>query len=129
MESCGSKTIGTERKSARFTFKKPPLIGCSHHYSIHLIRPINTLRWSDPGLFFAEYRRQLTPSSDYDIICGIEGLHMDFRAELGRYLVCDCKDWADRAVDFTDCEILSCVRLREVQERQNHSCKLLGDPA
>jgi hypothetical protein len=43
MESCESKTIGTECKSARFTFKKPPLIGCSHHYSIHLIRPINTL--------------------------------------------------------------------------------------
>jgi hypothetical protein len=52
-----------------------------------------------PG--FRTYRRQLTPSSDYDIICGIEGLHIDFRAELGRYLVCECKDWADRAVDFT----------------------------
>jgi hypothetical protein len=51
MGSCGSKTIGTDCKSARFTFKKPPLIGCSHHYSIHLIRPINTLRWSDPSLF------------------------------------------------------------------------------
>jgi hypothetical protein len=72
-----------------------------------------------PGSFFAEYRRQLTPSSDYDIICGIEGLHMDFRAELGRYLVCECKDWADRAVDFTAiakfCRVLDSAKCKSAK--------------
>jgi hypothetical protein len=67
-----------------------------------------------PG--FRTYRRQLTPSSDYDIICSIEGLHMDFRAELGRYLVCECKDWAKRAVDFSAiakfCRVLDSAKCR-----------------
>ncbi len=30
----------------------------------------------------------------------MEGLDVDFRSELGRYFVCECKDWKDSA-DFT----------------------------
>lgn len=51
-----------------------------------------------PG--FRTYRRQRTPSTDYDIICAIEGLNFYFRAELGRYIICECKDWI-RPADFT----------------------------
>jgi len=44
--------------------------------------------------------RENTPSTDYDIVCSIEGFDVDFRSELGRYFVCECKDW-DKAVDFS----------------------------
>lgn len=46
------------------------------------------------------YRRKKTHSTDHDIICAIEGTEADFRSELGRYFVCECKDWAKPA-DFT----------------------------
>lgn len=45
-------------------------------------------------------RRRRSPSSDYDIVCSVEGLEVDFRSELGRYFVCECKDWQSPA-DFT----------------------------
>jgi hypothetical protein len=66
-----------------------------------------------PG--FRTYRRQRTPSTDYDIICAIEGLNFDFRAELGRYIICECKDWS-RPVDFSTvakcCRVLDSVKCK-----------------
>lgn len=50
-----------------------------------------------PG--FRTYRRQRTPSTDYDIVCAVEGTDHDFRSELGRYIICECKDWS-RPADF-----------------------------
>ncbi len=44
--------------------------------------------------------RQRTPNTDYDIACTVEGSEVDFRSELGRYFLCECKDW-DRPADFT----------------------------
>jgi hypothetical protein len=44
--------------------------------------------------------RQRTPNTDYDIVCSVEGSEVDFRSELGRYFLCECKDW-DRPADFT----------------------------
>jgi len=44
--------------------------------------------------------REITPSTDYDIVCSIEGFEVDFRSELGRYFVCECKDW-EKPVDFS----------------------------
>ena len=44
--------------------------------------------------------RQRTTSSEIDIVCSVEGIETDFRSELGRYFVCECKDWK-KAVDFT----------------------------
>ena len=44
-------------------------------------------------------RRGRSPSTDYDIVCSIEGVQVDFRSELGRYFLCECKDWATPA-DF-----------------------------
>lgn len=40
-------------------------------------------------------KRQRTPSTDYDIVCSLDSLATDFRSELGRYFVCECKDWKE----------------------------------
>jgi hypothetical protein len=45
-------------------------------------------------------RRARTLSTDYDVVCSMEGFEVDFRSELGRYFVCECKDWT-HAADFT----------------------------
>lgn len=58
-------------------------------------------------------RRQRTESTDYDIICSMEGFEVDFRSEFGRYFVCECKDWGNPA-DFTTlakfCRVLDSVK-------------------
>lgn len=58
-------------------------------------------------------RRKRTPSTDYDIVCSMEGFDVDFRSELGRYFVCECKDW-NRPADFTTmakfCRVLDSVK-------------------
>jgi hypothetical protein len=60
-------------------------------------------------------RRARTPSSDYDIVCAMEGFDLDYRSELGRYFVCECKDWENPA-DFTVmakfCRILDSTKSR-----------------
>ena len=43
------------------------------------------------------YLRKSTHSTDLDVVCSIEGLGMDFRSDLGRYIVCECKDWDNPA--------------------------------
>jgi hypothetical protein len=37
--------------------------------------------------------RSRTGSSELDVVCSMEGFEVDFRSELGRYFVCECKDW------------------------------------
>lgn len=44
-----------------------------------------------PG--FRAKMRMRTHSTDYDVYCAIEGPTYDFRSELGRYFICECKDW------------------------------------
>jgi hypothetical protein len=60
-------------------------------------------------------RRQRSESTDYDIICSMEGFDVDFRSELGRYFVCECKDWNEPA-DFTTmakfCRVLDSTKAR-----------------
>jgi len=51
-----------------------------------------------PG--FRTYRRLRSETTDYDILCNVEGTSMDYRAELGRYFICECKDW-EKPVDVT----------------------------
>jgi hypothetical protein len=48
-----------------------------------------------PG--FRAKMRMRTPSTDYDVYCAIEGPTYDFRSELGRYFICECKDWQSPA--------------------------------
>jgi hypothetical protein len=46
------------------------------------------------------FMRSKTYSTDYDVVGIPEGLGLDFRSELGRYFLCECKDWQAKA-DFT----------------------------
>jgi hypothetical protein len=58
-------------------------------------------------------RRKRSMSTDYDIVCSMEGFDVDFRSEFGRYFVCECKDWS-KAADFTAmakfCRVLDSVK-------------------
>jgi hypothetical protein len=60
-------------------------------------------------------RRVRSQSTDYDVVCRVEGVDLDFRSEFGRYFVCECKDWNDVA-DFTAvakfCRVLDSVKAR-----------------
>ena len=57
--------------------------------------------------------RSKTYSTDYDVVCTPEGLGLDFRSELGRYFLCECKDWQAKA-DFTTiakfCRVLDAAK-------------------
>lgn len=44
-----------------------------------------------PGLICNTRLR--TPSTDYDIVCSQYGVMVDFRSEIGRYFIGECKDW------------------------------------
>ena len=39
-------------------------------------------------------------STQYDVVGALEGQDIDFRSDLGRYFICECKDWSKPA-DFT----------------------------
>ena len=71
-------------------------------------------------------RRLRSESTDYDVVCRVEGVDLDFRSELGRYFVCECKDWSSPA-DFTVvakfCRILDSVKARFgiLFSREGHS--------
>src|SRR5262249_14813046 len=60
-------------------------------------------------------RRERSNSTDYNIVCAMEGFELDFRSELGRHFVCECKDWAS-AADFTTmakfCRVLDSIKSR-----------------
>lgn len=60
-------------------------------------------------------RRQRTKSTDFDLVCAVEGFEQDFRSELGRYFICECKDW-DSPADFTTmaklCRVLDSIKAR-----------------
>lgn len=61
------------------------------------------------------YRHQRSHSTDYDIVCANEGVDFDFRSDLGRYFICECKDWKRRA-NFTAfakfCHVLDSAKCR-----------------
>jgi hypothetical protein len=60
-------------------------------------------------------KRQRSGSTEYDIICSMEGFEVDFRSEFGRYFLCECKDWK-RPADITSmakfCRILDSIKSR-----------------
>jgi hypothetical protein len=59
------------------------------------------------------YKRKRAHSTDYDVVGVFEGTGLDFRAELGRYFVCECKDW-EKPADFGTfakfCRVLQSVK-------------------
>ncbi len=68
-----------------------------------------------PGCHVTRRWRTRLTKTDYDIVCSVEGLQADFRAELGRYFVCECKDWERRAIFSTMakfCRVLDSLKCR-----------------
>jgi hypothetical protein len=60
-------------------------------------------------------RRALTKSTDFDLVCSMEGYDVDFRSELGRYFVCEGKDWTKPAGFGTIakfCRVLDSVKAK-----------------
>jgi len=60
-------------------------------------------------------RRLRSWSTDYDVVCAMEGFDVDFRSELGRHFVCECKDWktpADFSVMAKFCRVLDSTKSR-----------------
>jgi hypothetical protein len=60
-------------------------------------------------------RRKASWSTDYDIVCSMDGFELDFRSELGRYFVCECKDWqtpANFSVMAKFCRVLDSTKSR-----------------
>jgi hypothetical protein len=95
------------------------------HYTRHLLQRLGD-GTGDALETLAEYlmscmpscrtrRRVRSPSTDYDIVCSMEGFEVDFRSELGRHFVCECRDWTTVA-DFTAmaklCRILDSIKSR-----------------
>src|SRR5262249_14161872 len=60
-------------------------------------------------------RRKISGSTEYDVVCAMEGFDLDFRSELGRHFVCECKDWS-RPANFTViakfCRVLDSTKSR-----------------
>jgi hypothetical protein len=50
-------------------------------------------------------RRGQSGTHEYDVVCSMEGLDLDFRSELGRYFVGECKDW-DKPADVRTMAVL-----------------------
>jgi hypothetical protein len=44
--------------------------------------------------------RSKSTTTDYDVVCAMEGFELDFRSEFGRYFLCECKAWKKPA-NFT----------------------------
>ena len=44
-----------------------------------------------PG--FLPRRRALAASTDYDVLCTVQGNYVDFRSDIGKYFIVECKDW------------------------------------
>jgi len=61
------------------------------------------------------YMRQRTYSTDLDVTGAFEGPVQDFRSDIGRYVVCECKDW-NKPADITAfakfCRILDSTKCR-----------------
>jgi len=59
--------------------------------------------------------RLRTRSTDYDVAGVLDGHGVDFRSELGRYFICECKDWSKPA-DVTRvlklCRVLDAAKCR-----------------
>ena len=98
-----SNTIYVRHLLSRLGSDKGQSLEYLAHYLLSLI----------PGC--RAYLRKRSKSTDYDVVGLLEGPSLDFRSELGRYLVCECKDWSKPA-DFTTlakfCRVLDSVKSR-----------------
>jgi hypothetical protein len=62
------------------------------------------------------YHRKITPSTDYDVVGIFEGPLVDYRSEIGRYFVCECKDYKQKPANYTHltklCRVLDSVKAK-----------------
>jgi hypothetical protein len=66
-----------------------------------------------PG--FRATMRKRSRSTDYDIVCAVDGLNVDFRSNIGRYFVCECKDLvkpADFSILAKFCRVLDSAKCK-----------------
>lgn len=88
-------------------------LGVSEGINLELIS--SYLMSSMPGCRTYMRKKQVGNSTDYDVVGSIDGIIADFRSELGRYFICECKDW-EKPVDFTTmsklCRILSSTKIK-----------------
>lgn len=60
------------------------------------------------------YLRVKSISSEYDVVCSLQTPNVDFRSELGRYFVVECKDWTE-PLGFTQfakfCRVLDSLKI------------------
>lgn len=59
--------------------------------------------------------RHRSKSTDYDVVGVVEGEFADFRSEIGRYFLCECKDWkspANFAACAKFCRVLDSTKCR-----------------
>ncbi len=85
------------------------------YYVNHLIEGLGDSTGETLELLSGTRRRERSHATDYDIVCAVEGFEVDFRSELGRHFVCECKDWTSSA-DFTTmakfCRVLDSIKSR-----------------
>jgi hypothetical protein len=60
--------------------------------------------------------RRRSHSTEYDIVCSLDGIDIDFRSEFGRYFVCECKDYKTKPADYSTiakfCRVLDSTKCR-----------------
>lgn len=98
----------TEKASAQETV----IYAANHHFAEFLMSSLGKSKGTSlerlahyligamPGCRAVLRRR--SRSTDYDVVGVIESEFSDFRSEVGRYFLCECKDWKKPA-DFTTC--------------------------
>jgi hypothetical protein len=92
----------SQRESSRYIITRPYVgkllkkLGAGD--GVALERLAHYLLSAIPGC--RAYMRRRSVSTDYDVTCGMEGVDLDFRSDLGRFFLCECKDWG-RPVDFS----------------------------
>jgi hypothetical protein len=88
-------------------------LGMSRGINLELIS--SYLMTSMPGCRTYMRKKQVGNSTDYDVVGSIDGIIADYRSELGRYFICECKDW-EKPADFTTmsklCRILSSTKIK-----------------
>lgn len=99
---------------AWMTEQRSPAESSLYFLNIRYVQVLQTAMMSRPGRsleWLAHYILTTIPgcrakmnvfsqSTQYDVVGALEGQDIDFRSDLGRYFICECKDWSKPA-NFT----------------------------
>ena len=115
----------TEAPSPEELYKCPVTLAYVDHLR-QSIGDTNGLAWEKLGRYLLwcmpgcrAYGRTDSRSTDYDIVCSVDGTSVDFRSEFGRYFICECKTRKDKDGDKTGfsevakfCRVLDSVKAK-----------------